>query len=153
MAKVTFSKLGLSKNQSVVETKIGENIIEVSQYLDVATKSAFINAAVRGSVIRGIVDEILMDAYLHVLIVENYTNITFTGKQKEAILDTFDILQSNGVFNLIIANLPSDEYDYIFSTATKLANSVNEYNKNLVSIAENIDDIFEKFSNFNTGQS
>jgi hypothetical protein len=153
MAKLAFSKLGLTKKQDVVEAKIGDNTIEVSQYLDVALKSALINAAVRGAVIKGVVDEILMDAYLHVLIVENYTNISFTPKQKEAVLDTFDILQSNGTFNSIIANLAPDEYDYIFSSALKLAQSLNEYNRSVISLTENMDDIMERISSNFTGQT
>ena len=94
-----------------------------------------------------------MDAYLHVLIVENYTNISFTPKQKEAVLDTFDILQSNGTFNSIIANLAPDEYDYIFSSALKLAQSLNEYNRSVISLTENMDDIMERISSNFTGQT
>lgn len=136
MAKVSLNKLGLSKNQDFVEFNIGENIIQVLKYLDIAQKSTLVNAAVRGSVINGVVDEILVDAYLHIFILENYTNISLTAKQKESILDTFDIIESNGLFDSIIANMNPDEYNYIFSMAKKLMQNVNEYNKNIISLLQ-----------------
>lgn len=157
MAKtVSFSKLKLEKNISVNTITINEIEIEIKQYLPVALKSMFIESAVRGSLVQGIVDEILMDAYLHILIFENYTNITLTEKQKESLLDTFDLIQSNGILEQIIAAMPSDEYDYIFNSALKLAKSVNEYNLSLAGLIEknldkfNLDNIQQQFLNGQT---
>ena len=157
MAKtVSFSKLKLEKNIAVNTITINEVEIEVKQYIPVALKSMFIESAVRGSLVQGIVDEILMDAYLHVLIFENYTNISLTEKQKESLLDTFDLIQSNGILEQIIAAMPSDEYDYIFNSALKLAKSVNEYNLSLAGLIEknldkfNLDNIQQQFLNGQT---
>ena len=157
MAKtVSFSKLKLEKNIAVNTITINEMEIEVKQYIPVALKSMFIESAVRGSLVQGIVDEILMDAYLHVLIFENYTNITLTEKQKESLLDTFDLIQSNGILEQIIAAMPPDEYDYIFNSALKLAKSVNEYNLSLAGLIEknldkfNLDNIQQQFLNGQT---
>ena len=157
MAKtVLFSKLKLEKNIAVNTITINEVEIEVKKYIPVALKSMFIESAVRGSLVQGIVDEILMDAYLHVLIFENYTNITLTEKQKANLLDTFDLIQSNGILEQIIAAMPSDEYDYIFNSALKLAKSVNEYNLSLAGLIEknldkfNLDNIQQQFLNGQT---
>ncbi len=146
MAKVLFNKLALSKNQQVKEVLFGDTTIEVLQYLDIASKSSLINAAVRGSVIAGVVDEVLLDAYLHLFIVEHYTNISFTPKQRENLLGTFDILESNKFFDLIIAEMPEGEYEYIFSMAKKLMQNLNEYNRNIVSIAGNAEEIIAKIA-------
>ncbi len=144
MAKILFNKLGLSKKQESKQVLFGESTIEVLQYLDIAAKSSLVNAAVRGAVIGGVVDEVLLDAYLHLFIVEKYTNISFTPKQRENLLDTFDLMESNQFFNIIIAALPDGEYEYIFTMAKKLMNNLNEYNKNIVSIAGNPEEMIAK---------
>jgi len=144
MAKILFNKLGLSKKQESKQILFGESTIEVLQYLDIAAKSSLVNAAVRGAVIGGVVDEVLLDAYLHLFIVEKYTNISFTPKQRENLLDTFDLMESNQFFNIIIAALPDGEYEYIFTMAKKLMNNLNEYNKNIVSIAGNPEEMIAK---------
>lgn len=153
MSKVAFNKLGLSKNSSFKEVEFNEQKIEVSQYLDIGLKSTLVNAAVRYSVIKGIVDEILVDAYLHIFIVEHYTNINFTPKQKENILDTFDILESNGFFNVIIGAMNPAEYEYLFSMAKKLTANLNEYNRTIVSLAEGTESLLEKFLERSPGQT
>lgn len=153
MSKIAFNKLGLSKNSSFNEIEFNEQKIQVSQYLDLGLKSTLINAAVRYSVIKGIVDEVLVDAYLHMFIVEHYTNISFTPKQKENILDTFDILESNGFFNLIIGAMNPSEYEYLFSMAKKLTVNLNEYNRTIVSLAEGTESLLEKILDRGPGQT
>jgi hypothetical protein len=44
-------------------------------------------------------------------LIEKYTNISFTEKQKENIPKLFDILSGNGLVNLIISEIPQEEYD------------------------------------------
>jgi hypothetical protein len=99
MAKVGLSKLNLNKKQDIKVIQFEGNDIEIIQYLDIASKSSLVSAAVRGSVIGGIVDEILLDAYLHLFIIDKYTNISLTQKQRDNLLDTFDILESNFLWN------------------------------------------------------
>lgn len=153
MSKISFNKLGLSKASNIKEVEFNEQKIEISQYLDIGLKSTLVNAAVRYSVIKGIVDEILVDAYLHMFIIEHYTNITFTPKQKENILDTFDILESSGFLDLIVANMNQSEYDYLFSMAKKLIVNLNEYNKTIVSLADGTEAMLEKFLEKVSGQT
>lgn len=143
MAKLSLNKLNLNKKQDIKIVSFEGNEIEVAQYLDIASKSGLINAAVRGSVIDGIVDEILLDAYLHLFIVERYTNISFTQKQKENLLETFDLLDSNKFFNVIIEGMSENEYEYIFTMAKRLMNNLNEYNKNIVSVFQGFEGILK----------
>lgn len=153
MAKIALNKLGLIKENKIVEVSFGENKIEVFQYLDIKSKSMLVNAAVRASVIRGIVDEILADAYLHMFIVENYSNIALTAKQKDNIFETFDLMESNGLIDAIIAAIPQDEYEYLFSTAKKLTINLNEYNKSSVSTTNDLALELQKIVENNSGQT
>ncbi len=146
MAKLSFNKLGLTKNEKINVVQFGENNIEVLKYLDIAMKSGLVNAAVRGAIINGVVDEILLDAYLHLFIIENYTNITLTPKQRDNLLETFDIMESNKFFDVVISAMEPGEYEYIFSMAKKLMANVNELNRSIVSIMGNADELMKKLS-------
>jgi hypothetical protein len=146
MAKPAFSKLKLKLNEEFQTIKINDVEIEVRQYLDIAAKSNLIQAVVRGSIIEGIVDEMLMDAYLHVLIFEKYFGVSFTEKQSANILETYDILQSNGIFEQMLEAVPQEEYDYLFNAAVKLADKVNARNN---SISGAIDGLIENLSALN----
>jgi len=157
MAKLSLNKLNLTKKQDIKIVKFEENEIEVAQYLDIASKSGLVTAAVRGAVIEGIVDEILLDAYLHLFILEKYTNISLTPKQRENLLETFDILDSNGIFDLIISGMAENEYEYIFTMAKRLMNNLNDYNKNIISMFKGLDGAIEEvianITNKNAGQT
>ncbi len=157
MAKLSLNKLNLTKKQDIKIVKFEENEIEVAQYLDIASKSGLVTAAVRGAVIEGIVEEILLDAYLHLFILEKYTNISLTPKQRENLLETFDILDSNGIFDLIISGMAENEYEYIFTMAKRLMNNLNDYNKNIISMFKGLDGAIEEvianITNKNAGQT
>ena len=144
MAKVGLNKLNLNKKADVKIVQFEGNEIEVSQYLDIASKSSLISAAVRGAVINGIVDEVLLDAYLHLFIVDKYTNITLTAKQRENLLEVFDTLESNKFFDVIIEAMAENEYDYIFTMAKRLTNNLNEYNKNIISMFSGLEDTIQQ---------
>jgi hypothetical protein len=128
MAKPSLTKLKLKKKEEFKVIKINDIDIQIKQYLDIKLKSNIIQGAVRGSVVDFIVDELLMDAYLHILMVEYYTDLTFTEKQQLEILDTYDLFQSNGIFEEIISAIPPEEYNYIFDTSLKLVKEVNSFN-------------------------
>ena len=138
MAKVALSKLNLKKEIDPKKIVINNIEIDVYQYVDTAIKTMIVQSAAWGSLAKNIVDEILLDAYLHVLILEHYTNITLTDKHRENLLSTFDLLQSNGVFEQIVAAMPDGEYDYLFNSTLNLAKKINEYNTSLASIFEQL---------------
>ena len=144
MAKIGLNKLNLNKKQDVKVIQYEGNDIEIIQHLDIASKSALVSAAVRGSVIQGIVDEILLDAYLHLFIVDRYTNISLTQKQRENLLETFDLLESNKFFDVVISGMAENEYDYIFTMAKRLMNNVNEYNRNIISMFQGFEDVIQE---------
>jgi len=140
MAKVALSKLKLEKEIEPKKIIINDIEIEVYQYLDTAVKTMIVQSAAWGSLAKNIVDEILLDAYLHVLILEYYTNITLTDKHRENLLSTFDLLQSNGIFEQIVAAMPDGEYDYLFNCALSLSKRINEYNASVPGLMQQLMD-------------
>lgn len=126
---VKYSELKLSINNEQSPILINGQEILIKNYLPVDKKAAVVSLSTRGANVNGIIDEILMDAYLHVLIVENYTNIDFSEGELEDILKIFDELQSSGSLDIIIGSLDPSEYNSIFDAAEKTKNAINEYNR------------------------
>ena len=78
MNRITYNKLNLKVNDNTNKIKIGENEIEVFQYLPIRDKSDLIYAALRKSQNEYGIDHMLADVYFHLYIVYMYTNIVFT---------------------------------------------------------------------------
>ena len=101
--KPTFAKMGLKMDTDVKVITIGEQEIEIKQYLPVNDKLALI-----GNVISSAADDnnfanpIKLEVFTALEIVFAYTNISFTDKQKEDPVKLYDIMESNGIFNTII---------------------------------------------------
>jgi len=127
MAKLGLGKLGLKLPKDIVEAKYNDAVsIEVRQFIPTFDKIHLVASAVKSSIVDGHVNEMVLEVALHYLIVVNYTNISFTEKQISNMIDTYDLLDSNGVIDLVIANLPEGEYDYLFKEALKSAERYNE---------------------------
>ena len=139
MAKLAFSKLGLKVNNQVVNINYNEQIIEIKQYISVNDKLKLIS-----DVINNTVDEhsfcnpVKVKVYLSIGIVENYTNISFTEKQKEDIVKLYDLIQSNGLFDKILAAIPDEEFNDLLNSTWDSIDAIYTYNNSAMGVIENI---------------
>lgn len=139
MAKVTFTKLGLKKQDKIKTVKYNENEIEVKQYLPVNDKLDLI-----ARVIMGAHDEnnfpnpIKIKVIRSIEIIMTYTNITFTDKQKEDIAKLFDLMEENGLLDIIISAIPEAEYDFIIDGINKTVDAIYTYQNSVLGILESI---------------
>ena len=139
MAKLAFSKLGLKMNNQVVNINYNEQTIEVKQYISVNDKLKLIS-----DIINNTVDEhsfcnpVKVKVYLLIGIVENYTNISFTEKQKEDIVKLYDLIQSNGLFDKILAAIPDEEFNDLLNSTWDSIEAIYTYNNSAMGVIENI---------------
>lgn len=138
-AKPTFAKMGLKMDTNVKVIKIGEQEIEVKQYLPVNDKLVLI-----GNVISSAADDnnfsnpIKLEVFTALEIVFAYTNIAFTDKQKEDLIKLYDILESNGIFNEIIDAIPKVEYKSIIDGVEECSEAVYTYRNSIMGILDMI---------------
>lgn len=143
--KPTFAKMGLKINTEVKTVMIGEQEVEVKQYLPVNDKLTLI-----GNVISFAADEnnfsnpIKLDVFTALEIVFTYTNLSFTEKQKEDLVKLYDIMESNGVFDTIIAAIPKVEYKSIIEGVQECSNAIYTYRNSALGI---MDSIAQDYSN------
>ena len=135
--KPTFAKMGLKMDTNVKVITIGEQEIEVKQYLPVNDKLTLI-----GNVISSAADEnnfsnpIKLEVFTALEIVFAYTNIAFTDKQKEDLVKLYDILESNGIFNMIIEAIPKVEYKAIIDGVEECAKAIYKYRNSIMGILD-----------------
>ena len=139
MAKLAFSKLGLKVNNQVVNINYNEQTIEVKQYISVNDKLKLIS-----DIINNTVDEhsfcnpVKVKVYLLIGIVENYTNISFTEKQKEDIVKLYDLIQSNGLFDKILAAIPDEELNDLLNSTWDSVDAIYTYRNSVMGILDNV---------------
>ena len=147
MAKVPFSKLALKKQEEVKTITINNNIIEIKQYLPINEKLELI-----GRVLNQAADDnnfsnpVKLEVFTALEIVFTYTNISFTDKQKEDLIKLYDVLESNNIFNLIIAELPEAEYETIIDGVQECSNAIYTYRNSILGL---LDIISSDYSDLN----
>lgn len=147
MAKIAYSKLGLKRVDEVSKIIIFENEIEIKQYLPINDKLTLISNAINlASDDNNFINPIKLEMFIELEVIFNYTNLSFTEKQKEDLVKLYDTLKSNSIIDKVIAAMPDEEYDKIYSGAFNVSKSIYEYQNSVLGILENIS---QDYSNVN----
>lgn len=141
MAKPTFAKLGLTKNTEVKAFIYAGQEIEVKQYLPIEEKLELIANAMNNVLAT---DEnkfpnyIKLEMYLRLELIFKYTNLVFTEKQKEDLPKLYDLLEGNGIFKLIDAQLPEYTFINLQAQAESLLDGMYKYNNSVYGVLDNV---------------
>ena len=139
MAKISFTKLGLKKNEEVGILHINEQDIEVKQYLPINEKLELIS-----SVINSAADEnnfsnpVKENVFLTLEILYHYTNINFTDKQKEDPVKLYDLVVSSGLVNKVTDLIPEEELDEVINGVAQSVKAIYTYKNSVLGILESI---------------
>ena len=139
MAKVSFTKLGLKKNEDVGILHINEQDVEVKQYLPINEKLELIS-----SVINSAADEnnfsnpVKENVFLTLEILYDYTNINFTDKQKEDPIKLYDLVVSSGLVNKVTDLIPEEELDEVINGVAQSVKAIYTYRNSALGILESI---------------
>ena len=147
MAKVSFNKLDLKKNQEVVTLKYNDIEFEVKQYLPIEEKLELISKVISNSADENnFYNAPKGHVFTTLGIVEYYTNINFTEKQLEDPQKLYDLIVGNGLDILILNAIPEKEIMFIESNIEKIANGYYDYRHSVLGIIETIN---QDYSNLN----
>lgn len=162
MAKVAFTKLGLSVNKEVKTLEWNGQVIEVKQYLPVAEKLELVSNIINQSVDdNGYYNTARVEIYLTIGVIEAYTNINFTEKQKEDVFGLYDKLVSSGLcsklrdeewlaetddLNPISPIIPYNEWGIIENWTYAIIKNIYKYKDSIMGI---LDTIQTDYSNLN----
>lgn len=140
MAKVAFSKLNLKKQEAVQTLKLNDLEIEVKQYLPVNEKLILIsnvinNAASQDATFK---NPVKVEIFGSLEIIYNYTNLTFTEKQKEDPSKLYDLLEENGVIAAVVAMIPEDEYQFLIDGIDSSMDAFYNYQNSVMGILDRV---------------
>ena len=141
MAKIGLTKLGLTKNTDVSKVEWNGEEIEVKQYLPIDDKLAMIAAILNSSIDdNGYYNPAKIYVYTIINMLDYYTNINFTDKQKEDISKTYDLVASSGLSSNIFTAISPYEYQQIQGWIRELIDSIYAYKNSIVGMMELIKD-------------
>ena len=148
MAKVSFTKLGLTKNSNVSIIEWNGQQIEVKDYLPMSEKLDLVSTIINNSIDdNGYYNP--MRVYIHTIIevILAYTNISVTEKQKEDVVKLYDLFVSSGLSGKIIGETINPyEYQQIQKWIHETINSIYNYKNSVMGI---LDTISEDYSELN----
>lgn len=137
MAKVSFASLKLKVKDEVKKININDKEIEVKQYLPATDKYDLIMISLQQSKENGIYNDFKLDMFLHLNLVFMYTNLSFTDKQREDLPGLFDILETNGIIDLVVKNIPEEELSNIYAAVSEIKDSLVAYENSFAGVANN----------------
>lgn len=140
MAKVSFTKLNKIKTQAPVTITIGDQTVEVLQYLPLEQKVDLIASVIgqSGNGEEGFFNIVKLETYFAIEMIRAYTNIAFTDKQLEDTPKLYDAIHLNGVWNVIKQAIPATECNYVWESVLALAREITTYNNSLLGVLKAI---------------
>ena len=149
MAKLSFSKLGLTKNTDIKTIEYNGQNIEVKQYLPINDKATIVATILNYTLNNGenrFPNPLQVEVFTLLQVIEKYTNITFTDKQREDPAKLYDLITSSGLWNIIMNNFNMDDYHLLLKHIDKSIKSYYEYHNSIFGI---LDSINNDYNNLN----
>lgn len=145
MSKITYSSLKLKMKNDIKTIDFNESKIEVKQYLPISDRIDLVDITLQKAQEDRLYNPLKVNMYFHLNLIYLYTNISFTDKQREDEEKLYDILDSNGLIDAVVAAIPEYEYeDLINKIAEKIDNELT-YNTTAASlISKLINDLPEQ---------
>ena len=143
MAKLPFTKLQLKQNQDVKTIEFNGQVIEVKRYLPIQTKLQMISNVLNASLsedTEGFYNPVKIDVFLAIEIIENYTNITFTEKQREDVPKLYDLFNGNGILDMVYEAIGAVEIMGLRKQTKACVKAIYEYEHSLYGILKAIGD-------------
>lgn len=140
--KASFANMKLKVNTEVNTFEFCGQQIEVLKYLPSQDKYDLLMITLQKAFENGTYNEFKLNLYFELNLVYLYSNISFTEKQREDEFKLYDVLKSNGFFDVFFKALNEDEYNELFTqlNAIKEANIFNRTSVGAV-INKLIDDL------------
>lgn len=147
MAKISFTKLGLTKNNNVASFEWNGQTIEIKQYLPIQEKMDLIATVLNQCQDENnFINEAKMVLFMNLEITYRYTNINFTEKQKEDPAKLYDLLAGSGLFDDIFTVLPQNEYKSIVMWLSKTAEHIYNYRNSVYGILDAMNSDYQNLS-------
>ena len=145
MAKVSFSKLGLKAKNDIKIVEFNGQNIEVKQYLSINDTLELISKVINQSADdNNFSNPVKLDIFTVIEVIDYYTNISFTEKQREDPAKLFDLIAENDLYEAILEAIPIEEIDFIESSIDECSQAIYTYRNSVMGI---LDTVSQDYSN------
>lgn len=134
MADLKDFNLKLNKALKII--KVGGKDISVKQYLPAEDKNAILEIAMQQADQGTILNTFALDAIFHTYIVLKYSDIKVDLNEFEDILVLYDLLESNGIIDAIVAAIPKEEYTSLKDYLEEMVQSYLTYRNSARALVE-----------------
>ena len=146
---IKYSDLNLSVNNTVKEVSFKDVKFNVLKYLPHDKKYDMVMITLQNSEENDSYNPIKLDMFFNLYLVYLYTDIDFTSEEKESPDIIYDCIKSSGLLDVIIDNIPEEEYNELFSYLTTMVEEKKELSKTLSgAISKLINELPEKAQNY-----
>lgn len=149
MAKVSFSKLGLTKNNDIKTIEYNGQTIEIKQYLSINDKATIASNVLNSVVGNGetrFINPLQVEVYTLILVIDTYTNINFTDKQREDPAKLYDLIVGSGLWELIFNEIDKEDYGHLLIYIDKSIKAFYDYYNSIYGILDNINKQYESMN-------
>lgn len=146
MAKLPYSKLGLTKKTEIHPVEWNEQIIEVKSYLPINDKATIAANILNYTLNNGenrFPNPLQVEVGKVLDVISFYTNITFTEKQKEDPAKLYDMIISSGLWNKVLAAIDEDEWAQLEYLIEASVDSYYKYHNSIFGIIESINQDYQ----------
>ena len=142
---IKYSDLNLSVNNTVKEVSFKDVKFNVLKYLPHDKKYDMVMITLQNSEENDSYNPIKLDMFFNLYLVYLYTDIDFTSEEKESPDIIYDCIKSSGLLDVVIDNIPEEEYNELFSYLTTMVEEKKELSKTLSgAISKSINELPEK---------
>ena len=139
MAKVSLNSITPIKKVDSVKIKIGEQEIEVLQYLPINDKLALAERVLNMTLDdTGFLNPVRLEVYTYLEIIRTYTNISITDKMMENAPKTYDLLEMNNILISIVNAIPEEEYNALIGMIEDSAEHTVKYLTSFVGMMKTV---------------
>lgn len=139
MAKVSLSKIAPVKSVDPITIMIGESEVTIEQYLPINEKLALVERVLNATIDdTGFLNPVRLEVYMNLETIKTYTNISITDKMMENAPKTYDLLVLNGILEMVIGNIPEDEYNNLYDTIEDCVEHTVQYLNSFVGMMKTV---------------
>ena len=136
----------LNLNDDILEPikiQLGDKEVFVKQYLPMEEKINLIEQVMNASGEATFANPLKIEVFLNLAIIENYTNL---GIDADKPLETYDYLESHGVFMSVIKVIPTSEYKGLLTFLEESIKNFYAYKNSALGIMETISTDYSNLS-------
>lgn len=136
MSLINYKEIDFNKSINTTNKIINFNDcqIEIVNYLSTKDKYDLIMTTLNKSFENNIYNNFKMDLMFELNVIYSYTNIIFDEQDRFDEADLYDTLKRSGLVDMVLAEIPSDELQYLKSCIDTLSKTIIQYRNTFGSV-------------------